>query len=38
MGLCDTGADHVTRLRNMSIVLGCIAEKLAGPRLFYIVF
>lgn len=32
MGLCDTGADHVTRLRNMSIVLGCIAEKLAGPR------
>ena len=25
-------AEVVTRQRNLSIVLGCIAEKLAGPR------
>ena len=29
---CTSTAQRVTKHRNMAIVLGCIAEKLAGPR------
>ena len=30
--LARMSGDKVTRARNMSIVLGCLADKLAGPR------